>query len=156
MWDERRLGPRVRFLGHSIRLAIDRNLAAMDLTGQQAFILRYLSDRADCVVYPKDIERRFHLTHPTVSGLLQRLEDKGYIVCVPEPNDRRCKRVCMTPAAREVQSDIWKHINLMEQVMTTGMTEADIDTFIRLLELAAQNLADDAKRAEHQKEELNP
>lgn len=153
MQDEMRIGPRVRLLSHSIRLAIDRNLTEMDLTGQQSFVLRYLSEHEDSVVYPKDIERRFRLTHPTVSGILQRLERKGYIVCVPEPNDRRCKRITLTPVAREVQMDIWRHINDMEQTMTRGMRQDEIETLLRLLDLAAQNLADENMEAQSTKEE---
>lgn len=153
MQDEMRIGPRVRLLSHSIRLAIDRNLTEMDLTGQQSFVLRYLSEHEDSVVYPKDIERRFRLTHPTVSGILQRLERKGYIVCVPEPNDRRCKRITLTPVAREVQMDIWRHINDMEQTMTRGMRQDEIETLLRLLDLAAQNLADENTEAQSTKEE---
>lgn len=153
MQDEMRIGPRVRLLSHSIRLAIDRNLTEMDLTGQQSFVLRYLSEHEDSVVYPKDIERRFRLTHPTVSGILQRLERKGYIICVPEPNDRRCKRITLTPAAREVQMDIWRHINDMEQTMTRGMRQDEIETLLRLLDLAAQNLADENTEAQSTKEE---
>lgn len=153
MQDEMRIGPRVRLLSHSIRLAIDRNLTEMDLTGQQSFVLRYLSEHEDSVVYPKDIERRFRLTHPTVSGILQRLERKGYIICVPEPNDRRCKRITLTPVAREVQMDIWQHINDMEQTMTRGMRQDEIETLLRLLDLAAQNLADENTEAQSTKEE---
>lgn len=153
MQDEMRIGPRVRLLSHSIRLAIDRNLTEMDLTGQQSFVLRYLSEHEDSVVYPKDIERRFRLTHPTVSGILQRLERKGYIICVPEPNDRRCKRITLTPVAREVQMDIWRHINDMEQTMTRGMRQDEIETLLRLLDLAAQNLADENTEAQSTKEE---
>ena len=55
----RHLGNRVRVLSQAIRQAIDRKLTDLDLTGQQSFILRYLSERKDEVVYPKDIEKRF-------------------------------------------------------------------------------------------------
>lgn len=80
----RHLGHRVRILSQAIRQAIDRKLCDLDLTGQQSFIIRYLSERQGEVVYPKDIERRFNLTHPTVSGLLQRLESKGFLTCEPD------------------------------------------------------------------------
>ena len=92
----RHLGHRVRILSQAIRQAIDRKLCDLDLTGQQSFIIRYLSERQGEVVYPKDIERRFNLTHPTVSGLLQRLESKGFLTCEPDPDDRRYKRIVLT------------------------------------------------------------
>ena len=150
MEDGRRIGPRVRILSNTIRLNIDRKLNALDLTAQQSFVLRYLWEHDSQVIYPKDIERRFNLTHPTVSGLLQRLEGKGFIVCEPDPDDRRYKRVTLTPPARECQQEICRHIHAMEQTMTAGMTEAEIGTLISLLDRATANLS-----AEQQKEASN-
>ena len=133
-------GHRVRILSQAIRQAIDRKLCDLDLTGQQSFIIRYLSERQGEVVYPKDIERRFNLTHPTVSGLLQRLESKGFLSCEPDPDDRRYKRIVLTEKAAECQKEIWQHILTIEQTMTAGMQESEIDTLVRLLDLAAKNL----------------
>lgn len=136
----RHLGNRVRVLSQAIRQAIDRKLTDLDLTGQQSFILRYLSERKDEVVYPKDIEKRFNLTHPTVSGLLQRLKCKGFLTCEPDPDDRRYKRVLLTEKAEDCQKQIWEHIQSIEARMTAGMQESEVDMLVRLLDTAAQNL----------------
>ena len=61
----RHLGHRVRILSQAIRQAIDRKLCDLDLTGQQSFIIRYLSERQGEVVYPKDCLYT-HLTLPTI------------------------------------------------------------------------------------------
>ena len=134
------LGHRIRILSQAIRQEIDRKLTDLDLTGQQSFILRFLSERQDQVVYPKDIERRFNLTHPTVSGLLQRLEAKGFLSCEPDPDDRRYKRVVLTERGQACQEEIYRHILSMEQAMTAGMSAADVETLARLLDRAAENL----------------
>ena len=57
---------------------MDQALAGMDLTFSQGHIIGYL---VHCPTPPcaKDIEERFHLSHPTVSGLLARLEKKEFI-----------------------------------------------------------------------------
>ena len=142
MEDGRRIGPRVRILSNTIRLNIDRKLSALDLTAQQSFVLRYLWEHDSQVIYPKDIERRFNLTHPTVSGLLQRLEGKGFIVCEPDPDDRRYKRVTLTPPARECQQEICRHIHAMEQTMTNGMTDAEQAQLHSLLARLIENLTE--------------
>ena len=72
---------RFRLLDQAGKQRVDQQFQEMELTAMQSYVLRYLHDRAGEVVYPKDIEQRFHLTHPTVSGLLARLEVKGFIVC---------------------------------------------------------------------------
>ena len=122
----RHLGHRVRILSQAIRQAIDRKLCDLDLTGQQSFIIRYLSERQGEVVYPKDIERRFNLTHPTVSGLLQRLESKGFLTCEPDPDDRRYKRIVLTEKAAECQKEIWQHILTIEQKQMPGSEELEV------------------------------
>ena len=65
-------------------------LAQMDLTAAQGHIMGYLAHQKQPPC-PKDIEEAFHLSHPTVSGLLSRMEKKGFIELRPDPNDRRCK-----------------------------------------------------------------
>ena len=73
------IGQQMRIAHQAIHQHIDRKLASMDLTGIQSFVLRYLSEHSGEVVYPRDIEKQFHLTHPTVSGILQRLESKDFL-----------------------------------------------------------------------------
>ena len=112
----------------------------MDLTSTQSHILRYLSENEDKVIYPKDIERRFGLTHPTVSGVLQRLEAKQYIVCSADPDDRRCKRVSLTDEARQYLQEIARFFSSLEQTITRGMTDDEVRLLQRLLEQASENL----------------
>ena len=71
---------------------------------------------------------------------MQRLESKGFLTCLPDPDDRRYKRIIPTEKARECQKQIWEHIQSMEAAMTAGMSETEVDTLVRLLDLAAQNL----------------
>lgn len=134
------LGPRLRRLDHLIVQAINRHFEAMDLTSTQSHILRYLSENEDKVIYPKDIERRFGLTHPTVSGVLQRLEAKQYIVCSADPDDRRCKRVSLTDEARQYLQEIARFFSSLEQTITRGMTDDEVRLLQRLLEQASENL----------------
>ena len=69
-------GPRLKILHCSTDQAITNALTEMDLTAAQGHILVFLAHR-DTAPCPKDIEEFFHLSHPTVSGLLTRLERKG-------------------------------------------------------------------------------
>ena len=132
------LGPRLRLLNQQIHQYMDQRFAALDLTGSQSFFLRYLTENDE--VYPKDLEQRFHLSHPTVSGILQRLESKGFITMEASEHDRRCKRIRPTEKAIVRQKEVCKSFAAMEQVMVQEMSEEDIQTLIRLLDMAAENL----------------
>ncbi len=134
------LGPKVRILSQMIAQYIDRSFSMLDLTSTQAFVLRYLTDHASEPVYSKDIEKRFHLTHPTVSGVLQRLEAKEYITVTPDPHDRRCKRITMTDRAKQCNLEIVKTFSNLQRDVTAGMSEDDCAELMRLLDLAVDNL----------------
>ena len=80
----RHLGNRVRVLSQAIRQAIDRKLTDLDLTGQQSFILRYLSERKDEVVYPKDIEAlQSHPPHRLGSFAAARVQGLSHLRAGP-------------------------------------------------------------------------
>ena len=134
------LGPRLRYLNNRITQYMDQQFLALDLTSTQSFILHHLSLHENEAMYPKDIEKRFHLTHPTVSGVLQRLEAKNFIVIEPDRADRRCKRIRLTDRARRCDEAVRHAFETLERLMCSGMSEEEQQTLLRLLDLASANL----------------
>lgn len=146
--DNLTIGQQMRIAHQAIHQHIDRKLSALELTGIQSFVLRCLSERSGEVVYPRDIEKQFHLTHPTVSGILQRLESKGFISILPDPDDRRCHRIALTDKGLRCQQDIQAHIDAMEQAMTSGMTDAEQAQLHDLLARLTDNLTELRRRGD--------
>ena len=68
----------------------------MGLTASQGRLMAFLAHRGEQPTYAKDVEAEFHLSHPTVSGLLSRLEQKDFLELKTEPNDRRSKRIVIS------------------------------------------------------------
>ena len=66
-------GRQARILHWCAEQAITKALEEMDLTSAQGHIMSYLS-HAKTPPCPRDLEEAFHLSHPTVSGLLSRLD----------------------------------------------------------------------------------
>ena len=122
------LGPRLRYLNNRITQYMDQQFLALDLTSTQSFILHHLSLHEQEAVYP------------TVSGVLQRLEAKNFIIIEPDKADRRCKRIRLTDRARRCDEAVGQAFETLEQRMCAGMTEAEQQTLRRLLDLAAENL----------------
>ena len=105
--------------------AMTNALTQMDLTAAQGHIMGYLVHRkeAPCA---RDIEEAFHLSHPTVSGLLSRLEKKGFIEFRPDEKDRRCKRIYILPKGHECTEMMHQTILYNEQRMVEGFSETEI------------------------------
>lgn len=119
--------------------SITQALAQMDLTAAQGHIMGYLSHRkgAPC---PRDIEEVFHLSHPTVSGLLRRLEKKEFIQLRPDPNDKRCKRIYILPKGEACNQMMQQTIQVTEHQMVMGFTPQEQKIFTRLLDRAIINM----------------
>ena len=135
-------GHMVRVLQCTISQSVTGALAEMELTSAQGRIMGYLalSPEPPCA---KDIEEKFHLSHPTVSGLLARLEKKGFIESRPDEADRRCKRIYMLPKGADCNEKIYRVIQENEKKLVTGFTEAEKQQFTDLLTRAANNLGCD-------------
>ena len=118
---------------------MNQALQRMDLTSSQGHIMGYLAHRQDPPC-SRDIEEAFQLTHPTVSGLLARLEKKGFIEFRPDAQDRRCKRIYILPKGHECNDTMHRIIAENEQRMVQGFTEEEKAQFAQLLQRAITNM----------------
>lgn len=135
------------YIGHKIKVLscvlgqeVSRSTAALDLTASQAFFLGYLVSHANQPVYPRDLEREFEFSHPTVSGILRRMEAKGFITFRTGENDRRRKQILPTEKAFACCDAITANIERTEAAATNGMSAAEIAELNRLLDKVITNL----------------
>ena len=132
-------GARFRMLHSCADQQMSNALAQMDLTAAQGLMVGYIA-RAAQPPCPRDLEEFFQLSHPTVSGLLNRLEKKEFIEFRPDPSDRRSKRIYLLPKGTECHERIIRSIQQTEQKIVTGFSEEEKATFSRLLNRAISNL----------------
>lgn len=145
MGEIRHIGRLFRIAEQAIHQEIRRHHAELGITSSQAFMLLYLTRRyvkGDTPIYAKDAEQHFSVRHSSVSGVLQRLESKGYIVFQPDDTDRRCKQIVVTEKALKIHDEIENHIRGTEAKILSGMTEEEQEIFLRLLRKATENIAD--------------
>ena len=135
------LGPRLRMLHWYVDHAITQELAQMELTSAQGQIIGFLS-RSKQAPCPKDIEDAFRLTHPTVSGLLRRLEKKGFIQILPDEQDRRCKRIHLLAKGQECNCRIRSVIEQTEAKLVRDFLPQQKEELICLLDMAIKNMGD--------------
>lgn len=132
--------------GHMLRIlhwctdqSMTNALESMDLTASQGHIMGYLAHQKQppCA---RDIEAEFQLSHPTVSGLLSRLEQKGFIELRTDPDDRRFKRVYVLPKGLECQKLMHNTIHENERRIVAGFTPEEQEQFSQLLQRAITNM----------------
>ena len=132
--------------GHMVRIlhwctdqAMTAALEKMELTAAQGHIMGYLNHCPDPPC-PKDVEERFRLSHPTVSGILSRLEQKGFLELISDSKDRRYKRIRVLPKGVECHQRIHEAIAANEELMVRDFTEEERELFHRLLTRAIANM----------------
>ena len=132
-------GPRFRLLHWGTDQIMNDALAQMDLTASQGRIMGYLA-RQSAPPCAHDIEAHFHLSHPSVSGTLSRMEKKGFIETRADDHDHRCKRIYILPKGLECHERMMQVIRDIEQQITKDFAESDRAQFSALLNRAIQNM----------------
>ncbi len=107
-------------------------LMQQDLTASQFKIMLVLY-HSEQVVCQGDIEKKFNMTNPTVTGLVQKLEAKGLIVRVPKDDDRRVKQLILTQQALERKEEMLSIEQYLEDMMTKNLNEEEREQLCKLL-----------------------
>lgn len=144
----------VRVLGNCTTQAMSAALASMDLTGAQGQIMGYITHR-DSPPCARDIENEFQLSHPTVSGILSRLEQKDFIEFREDPADHRCKRIYVLDKGRQLDETMHQAIGDLEEKLVRDFTEEEKAQFAAFLTRAIDNLGGNPCKRK-QKEDPKP
>lgn len=135
-----------KYLGHSIKKLhflmdqlMNRKLQELELTSAQGHAIGFLrrSKEPPCA---RDMENAYGLSHATVSGILSRLECKGFIEQQPDPHDRRVKRICLLEKGTACSESIRRHISESEGIMAQGFSPEELEQFRGYLDRAISNL----------------
>ena len=115
------------FLFKQIHIAFEarcnKNLQNYNLTQSQMDVLLYLKKHEDSIVTQRDLEAGLRLKNPTVTGILNRLEEKNLVIREQNLNDKRSKIIKMTQKSRAVLKDAYLYIQQLEAQMLTGISE---------------------------------
>ena len=130
----------LKYLQKLLDSDLDKRLVEQDLTGQQGRILFYINKEVNCLgheVHQNDIEREYHLSKSTVSGIVKRLEKKEIITiekqhpyAILKPTDKGCA--------------IIEHIHMHKEKtinqLTKDLNEEEKQTIIKLLNKLIENM----------------
>ena len=114
------ISKRIRIINNKFRELWDKNLLKYNLTGMQMEILCYLKCNPDKEIHQREIEYWFQLKNPTVTGILNRLEEKGYIARRRNPADGRYRIIEVTEKGNQAMHapamKAWKGNQVMEDM----------------------------------------
>lgn len=138
------IGPRFRRINDGIRRTADADMQSMQLTIAQSHVLWFLRFMGR-KVSQKDIEEHLHVTHPTVIGLLKRLEEKDFIRMERDETDRRMKNVYLTEKADALFEEMQQKREHIERQILEGFEAEEAERLREYLDRIIVNLgAEDA------------
>ena len=128
-------GLKIAIINRAFRKEMDEKASAMGLTSVQLRVLGSVSRleaAGETEIHQNDLERIEHVTHPAMTKLLQRLEAKGFIQCVPSARDRRYKKITCTEKSRGIHNLILAQDAEVLSQLCTGFSQEEQETLLRL------------------------
>lgn len=88
----------------------------------------------------KELEQILHVAQSTAAGIVSRLEQKGLVEALGDPDDRRVKLVRLTQAGRACCRDAEDNMARTEAHILSGLTETERGILLALLEKVRNSL----------------
>ena len=118
----------------------NETLGKRELTFTQGKVMWYLHKRSGETVTLSDVAKFLDCTHATVSGLVARLEAKGYLRVETDPNDHRAKNLFLTEKEMTKFRAMQTHRKLMEDTLLKGFSEEERAQLLSYLTRVYENL----------------
>ncbi len=115
-------------------------LAKYDITGTQCDIIEYLYKNSNNEIYQKDLENFFNQSNPSMTGLLNRLERKNFIIRKISIKDCRYKEIILTNKTYELLLEIKKDLLTFSNSYNKILSENEKEYLINLLKKLYLNI----------------
>lgn len=114
--------------------------ASTNNNGTQTRILYFvLMNYSDRDIYQKDIEEELNIRSATTSILLKKLEENGMIIREKVSYDDRLKKILPTSASIEMKKNINRDIQLVENKLTSGISQEKLNIFFEVIQKMVEN-----------------
>ncbi|MDR3149591.1 MAG: MarR family transcriptional regulator [Oscillospiraceae bacterium] len=109
----------------------NRVLSDNDLTSTQADVIVFISEYDGAEeINQLDIQQAFHLTNPTISGLIDRLEEKGFVKRVRSAYDARYRKIELCEKSTAILEKLISNAEQIEDELLSGLSETEKSEFI--------------------------
>ena len=100
----------------------------------------------------RDLVKMTHLRPPTVSVILQKMEETGMVERRCDEGDRRITRVHLTDFGRTIDAQMITRIQTGDACALEGLSAEERETLMRLLSRIRENLIANAEKKEEGRE----
>lgn len=124
----------IKRIDNALEKETNQNLQALNLTMQQNHTLVLLVHAEDHTLSLKALEERFCSAQSTVAGLVSRLEKKGLVEAVSDPDDKRVKLVRLTQEGQRLCAISRQNVVDSEERLTSFLSPEEREIFLHCLQ----------------------
>jgi MarR family transcriptional regulator for hemolysin len=132
------------FLIHDVsrlrRTAYDQRLKPFNITRAQWWVLANLSRRNCDGISQIELARLLEVGKVTLGGLIDRLEESGFVIRVPDKQDRRSKRIMRSPEGKALCDRMEVFAHAVSKEIMSGISDQEHRLFIKVLTKMKRNL----------------
>jgi len=122
----------------NLRLLRNFRDAGLEITPEQwAVLMQLMQKDAQC---QQDLATLTNKDMPSMTRLVDNLEKYGLVQRLPDPSDRRMKRIHLTKDGKCLQKDLVKMANKTIEEATAGISKKDLSTIKNTLNKIIENL----------------
>lgn len=141
------VGHRIKTLSNLMRKAMDKKMGHSSdrATMMHCWIIGFVQEREEngLDTFPKDIENEFSINRSTASEMLKLMCKKGMITREEVDYDARLKKIVLTESSRQHNRSVEDNMRETHNQLVKGLSEEEIETFIRLSDQLIQNIKKD-------------
>lgn len=133
-------GGYIKKIAERLQAYADKNGFRHDVTFAQGKVLFFLHTQKGGEAAMKNLEEHLDVSHATVSGIISRLKEKGYVECEKSKEDARAKTVRLTEKENATFAEMKKRRAEMEGMLLKDFSEKERAEFVLFLERVYRNV----------------
>ena len=136
---ERDIGYLIKNINDKLKVKADADLKQYNLTLAQSRVFAFLHNNGGQATQ-KEIEVFLEVSHPTVVGIVSRMEQNGHVTTWIDEQDKRNKIVKLTEQAETLGMDMEHDISVNEEKILSSLSEPDVEHLREMLLTIYKNL----------------
>ena len=142
--EKKDIGYLIKNISDRLKVMADADLKAYNLTLTQSRVMAFLEDHGGQTTQ-KEIQLFLRVSHPTVVGIVSRMEQNGHLVSWQDEQDRRNKIVSLTDRAAALGAVMKSGIADVEKTMLSSLSDEEVEQLRATLTTICENLEEKKK-----------
>lgn len=136
---KRDIGPLIKMLNDKLKASADASLKKSGLTFSQTIVMEFVHSQGGQTTQ-KEIEEHMGVAHPTIVGIVSRLEKNGFLACYVDESNRRNKIVRETDKALKMSKIMQSERAKTERQLIKGLSNEELNELRRMLRKIYENI----------------